>query len=52
MAESGLPFRSLSDIAEQIRRQEVSPVEVTRAVLDRLEQLNPRLNAVLTNLGE
>jgi aspartyl-tRNA(Asn)/glutamyl-tRNA(Gln) amidotransferase subunit A len=52
MAESGLLFRSLSDIAEQIRRQEVSPVEVTRAVLDRLEYLNPRLNAVLTNLGE
>jgi aspartyl-tRNA(Asn)/glutamyl-tRNA(Gln) amidotransferase subunit A len=51
MAESGLLFRSLSDIAEQIRRQEVSPVEVTRAVLDRLEYLNPRLNAVLTNLG-
>ena len=52
MAESGLLFRSLSDIAEQIRRQEVSPVEVTRAVLDRLEYLNPRLNAVLTNLCE
>jgi aspartyl-tRNA(Asn)/glutamyl-tRNA(Gln) amidotransferase subunit A len=30
----------------------VSPVEATRAVLDRLEYLNPRLNAVLTNLGE
>ena len=26
----GLRFRSLSDMAEQIRRQEVSPVEVTR----------------------
>jgi aspartyl-tRNA(Asn)/glutamyl-tRNA(Gln) amidotransferase subunit A len=52
MAGSGLLFRSLSNIAEQIRRQQVSPVEVTQAVLDRLEQLNPRLNAVLTNLGE
>src|SRR4029450_416687 len=52
MAESGLLFRSLSGIAEQIRRQEVSPVEVTRAVLDRLEHLNPHLNAVLTTLGE
>jgi aspartyl-tRNA(Asn)/glutamyl-tRNA(Gln) amidotransferase subunit A len=30
----------------------VSPVEVTRAVLNRLEHLNPHLNAVLTNLGE
>jgi aspartyl-tRNA(Asn)/glutamyl-tRNA(Gln) amidotransferase subunit A len=52
MAELGLLFRSLSDIAAQIRRQEVSPVEVTHAVLDRLEHLNPRLNVVLTNLGE
>jgi aspartyl-tRNA(Asn)/glutamyl-tRNA(Gln) amidotransferase subunit A len=52
MAELGLRFRSLSDIAEQIRRRDVSPVEVTRAVLDRLEHLNPRLNAVLTTLGE
>ena len=52
MGESGLLFRSMSDIAAQIRRQDVSPVEITRAVLDRLERLNPRLNAVLTNLGE
>jgi aspartyl-tRNA(Asn)/glutamyl-tRNA(Gln) amidotransferase subunit A len=52
MAELGLLLRSLSDIAEQIRRRDVSPVEVTRAVLDRLEHLNPRLNAVLTTLGE
>ena len=52
MGESELLFRSLTDIAAQIRRQDVSPVEVTRAVLNRLEQLNPRLNAVLTNLGE
>ena len=34
MAESGLLFRSLSDIAAQIHRQEVSPVEVTRVVRD------------------
>jgi aspartyl-tRNA(Asn)/glutamyl-tRNA(Gln) amidotransferase subunit A len=52
MAEAGLLFRSLSDIAEQIRRKDVSPVEVTRAVLGRLEHLNPRLNAFLTTLSE
>jgi aspartyl-tRNA(Asn)/glutamyl-tRNA(Gln) amidotransferase subunit A len=52
MAESGLLFRSLSDIAAQIHRQEVSPVEVTRVVPERLEHLNPLLNAILTNLGE
>jgi aspartyl-tRNA(Asn)/glutamyl-tRNA(Gln) amidotransferase subunit A len=52
MTEQGLLFRSLSDLAEQIRRKDVSPVEVTHAVLDRLESLNPRLNAFLTNFGE
>jgi Asp-tRNA(Asn)/Glu-tRNA(Gln) amidotransferase A subunit family amidase len=52
MAEQGLLFRSLSDLAKQIRRKDVSPVEVTRAVLDRLEPLKPRLNAFLTNFGE
>jgi aspartyl-tRNA(Asn)/glutamyl-tRNA(Gln) amidotransferase subunit A len=45
-------FHSLSDIAEQIRRKDVSPVEVTRTGLDRLEHLNPHPNAFMTNLGE
>nr|MDQ3831922.1 amidase family protein [Candidatus Tectomicrobia bacterium] len=52
MAGEDLLFRSLSDVAGQIRRQDVSPVEVTRAALDRLERLNPRLNAFMANLGE
>jgi aspartyl-tRNA(Asn)/glutamyl-tRNA(Gln) amidotransferase subunit A len=52
MAGSGLLLHSLCDIAAAIRRRQVSPVEVTRAALDRLEHLTPCLNAVLTNLGE
>ena len=52
MAEAGLESQSLSDIAAQIRRKAVSPVEVIRTVLDRLEHLNPRLNALMTHLGE
>jgi aspartyl-tRNA(Asn)/glutamyl-tRNA(Gln) amidotransferase subunit A len=52
MAGQDLLFRSLSDIAEQIRRKDVSPVDVTRAALDRLERLNPRLNAFMATLGE
>ena len=52
MGGQGLLFRSLSDVAEQIRRQEISPVEVTRAVLERLERLNPRLNAFLAIFAE
>ncbi len=36
---------SAREIAAQIRRKKVSPVEVARAHLDRIERLNPRLNA-------
>src|SRR5258708_25858948 len=36
---------SAREIAAQIRRKEVSPVEVARAHLDRIERLNPKLNA-------
>ncbi len=36
---------SARKIAAQIRRKAVSPVEVARAHLDRIERLNPKLNA-------
>ena len=36
---------SANEIAAQIRRKEVSPVEVARVHLDRIEHLNPKLNA-------
>jgi Asp-tRNA(Asn)/Glu-tRNA(Gln) amidotransferase A subunit family amidase len=38
-------FPSAREIAAQIRRKEVSPVEVAQAHLDRIERLNPKLNA-------
>jgi len=39
---------SLEDVAGRIRAREISPVDVTRAVLERIERLNPRLNAYMT----
>jgi Asp-tRNA(Asn)/Glu-tRNA(Gln) amidotransferase A subunit family amidase len=42
---SNAPLLSAREIASQIRRKVVSPVEVARAHLDRIERLNPRLNA-------
>src|ERR1700732_907032 len=42
---SNAPLLSAWEIASQIRREVVSPVEVARAHLDRIERLNPRLNA-------
>ncbi|HSZ63055.1 MAG TPA: amidase [Terriglobales bacterium] len=42
---SGPLLSSARKIAAAIRRKEVSPVEVAQAHLDRIEQLNPKLNA-------
>jgi aspartyl-tRNA(Asn)/glutamyl-tRNA(Gln) amidotransferase subunit A len=40
-----LCFTPALELAELIRRRVLSPVEITRAVLERVERLNPRLNA-------
>jgi Asp-tRNA(Asn)/Glu-tRNA(Gln) amidotransferase A subunit family amidase len=42
---SDLCFLSLAEMAESIRRRKISPVELTEAHLQRIERLNPRLNA-------
>ena len=43
---------TISTLAPRIRRKEVSPVEITRECLRRIEELNPRLNAFITVTGE
>ncbi len=42
---SDLTFLSASQIAEQIRIKKISPVEVVKAYLARIEKLNPKINA-------
>lgn len=43
---------SLEEIAGRIGSKQVSPVEVTEAVLARIDSLNPKLNAYMTVTGE
>jgi aspartyl-tRNA(Asn)/glutamyl-tRNA(Gln) amidotransferase subunit A len=43
---------SLADVAALIRAKQVSPVEVTEQTLERIERLNPRLNAFWTVTAE
>jgi aspartyl-tRNA(Asn)/glutamyl-tRNA(Gln) amidotransferase subunit A len=43
---------SIDDLHSLYEKREVSPVEVLEAVLERLEQLEPRLNAFVTMLPE
>ena len=40
--------KSLTEIAELIRRRDVSPVEVAQAHLDQISRLNRELNAIVT----
>jgi aspartyl-tRNA(Asn)/glutamyl-tRNA(Gln) amidotransferase subunit A len=41
-------LETISELAPRLRRKEVSPVELTRACLERIEKLNPSLNAFIT----
>jgi aspartyl-tRNA(Asn)/glutamyl-tRNA(Gln) amidotransferase subunit A len=41
-------LETILELAPHLRRKEVSPVELTRACLDRIERLNPTLNAFIT----
>jgi aspartyl-tRNA(Asn)/glutamyl-tRNA(Gln) amidotransferase subunit A len=43
---------SISDLAPRLRRREISPVEITRECLGRIEKLNPSLNAFITVTSE
>jgi Asp-tRNA(Asn)/Glu-tRNA(Gln) amidotransferase A subunit family amidase len=47
MSNDALCLLSASGLLEAYRKREVSPVDVIRAVLDRIDRLNPRLNACL-----
>jgi aspartyl-tRNA(Asn)/glutamyl-tRNA(Gln) amidotransferase subunit A len=41
-------YSDATKLAELIRTKEVSPVEVVRAHLDRIEAVNPKINAIVT----
>lgn len=43
---------SLSEVSRRIAGREVSPIEVTEAVLARIAQVDPQLNAFITVTGE
>src|SRR5439155_11239127 len=41
-------YRPVTDLAKMVRARQVSPVELTRAYLARIETLNPKLSAFAT----
>ncbi|CAN5730438.1 amidase [soil metagenome] len=48
MDASDVCYLPASELVERFRSRALSPVEVTRAVLDRIDALNPQLNAFVT----
>jgi aspartyl-tRNA(Asn)/glutamyl-tRNA(Gln) amidotransferase subunit A len=46
--ESRILKLSLTKVSQLVRSKKISPVELTRACLARIEELNPRLNAFIT----
>jgi len=48
MSASSVVRLGLAEAADLLRRRELSPVELTRAVLARIDALDPRLNAFTT----
>ena len=52
MTNDALCFTPATKLASMIRRREISPLDLTRAVLDRIERVNPPLNAYCTVAAE
>jgi aspartyl-tRNA(Asn)/glutamyl-tRNA(Gln) amidotransferase subunit A len=47
-----MAISTISELAMRLRKREVSPVEIARECLDRIEKLNPALNAFITVMGD
>jgi aspartyl-tRNA(Asn)/glutamyl-tRNA(Gln) amidotransferase subunit A len=45
-------MRTIAEAADQIRRREISPVELTQECLETITRLNPLLNAFITTTAE
>ncbi len=46
--DAQLAYASIAEIGKLYRRRKLSPVELAQFLLNRIEQLNPRINAYLT----
>jgi amidase len=52
MEPSQLPYVHLVDVAELIRTKQISPVELTKTMLARIEAVDPKLHAYVTITAE
>src|SRR5881396_3111854 len=52
MDDAELAFASIEEIGKLFRKRKLSPVELTKLMLARIEHLNPKLNAYITVTAE
>lgn len=52
MADAPLHYQTISQVAESIRSRDISPVELTRAILDRIAALDGDLKSYATVMAE
>ena len=52
MNDTDLAFASIDEIGNLFRKRKLSPVELTKLMLARIERLNPKLNAYITVTAE
>jgi aspartyl-tRNA(Asn)/glutamyl-tRNA(Gln) amidotransferase subunit A len=52
MTDTELAFASIEQIGKLFRKRKLSPVELTKFILARIEQLHPQLNAYITVTAE
>ena len=52
MSDTDVAFASVEEIGKLFRKRELSPVELTKLMLARIERLNPQLNAYITVTAE
>src|SRR5258708_621983 len=45
-------LENITELAPRLKKKEISPVELTRDCLERIEKLNPELNAFITVTAE
>ena len=50
--DTDVAFASIEEIARLFRKRKLSPVELTKLILTRIDQLNPKLNAYITVTSE
>jgi amidase len=48
MAFTDVPFANITELAEAYKSRKLSPVEVTRQILERIERLDPSLHSYVT----